>query len=206
MPRLVAVVGDKRNHLTLMARFEGPPPRNPSKGVFACDCGKVSVTYLAFWLRGTTKSCGCHRLKVLDTSTHGQSKSKMYDLYCAMRGRLDGKTYHTYKDVKCDPRWDTFEGFIAYPPAGTYGPGKVLSRLGDRGDYTPENCRWTSKSENAREACETSGRMHVLADGRYAVDVAREHGIDHYTVSHRIRAGWTIEDAATVPKRTRRVR
>ena len=111
----------------------------------------------------------------------------------------------SYAGVRCDPRWATFEGFLANQPAGRpFEPGLVLARLGDTGDYTPENTRWATKAENSREMNEVS-RMARLPDGRFAADVARENGVSTALLAERVRRyGWDIMDAATRPPRRRR--
>ena len=116
-----------------------------------------------------------------------------------MRARC-GRSYQTlhptYEGVACDPRWATFEGFVANQPAGRpFEPGMQLTRPGDTGDYTPENCRWATKGENVAER----NRLQKLRlpDGRFAIDVAAENGICGHTFRSRLRYGWDPADAAT---------
>lgn len=142
--------------------------------------------------------------------SHGLSYTPIYKAYYAMvqrtRGDFHLKSYGRsgYEGVRRDPRWDTFEGFLAHPPAGEPGRGMMLARYGDTGDYTPENCRWATKAENSREANETrAGYMNLLPDGRYAVDVAREHGISIKRYWARVERGWSMQDACTQPLGTR---
>jgi len=104
-----------------------------------------------------------------------------------------------YEGVSRDPRWDDFDAFCA-DMGPSYFDGAVLGRIGDRGDYTAENCRWQTRAESSREMQESSARIHQLPDGRYAVDVAGSNGISHKVWWDRVhKHGWTIEDAVTVP-------
>ncbi len=97
-----------------------------------------------------------------------------------------------------DPRWKTFEGFLAQPPGGEWFPGAALCRNGDVGDYSPENARWDTRSANSREAAER--RMTVLPDGRLAFDIAKAHGIRQSTYRMRVSLlGWDLERAVTTP-------
>lgn len=110
----------------------------------------------------------------------------------------------SYAGVRRDPRWDTFEGFVAnQPPGAGYEVGLVLSRLGDTGDYSPENCRWATKAMNTREWSEA--RMIRLPDGRFAMDVAHENGLTR-TWRARVKNGWDVERAVTQPVRPLRRR
>jgi hypothetical protein len=137
---------------------------------------------------------------LLMTKTHLQSNTPLHNAWLSMNARThDLAQFPSYAGVRKDSRWDTFEGFVAHPPAGEFEPGKVLSRIADRGNYTPENCRWLTKSENVREMAEnrTVSPMRRLPDGRFAKDVAREHGVSSVMLCKRIKAGWSIERAAT---------
>lgn len=91
-------------------------------------------------------------------ATHGLARSQIYKRWNGMRNRcLPGfwKTHPTYTDVKHCEEWSTFEGFLAnQPPGRPYEKGLVLSRIGDKGDYAPSNCRWITKSANTMERVE----------------------------------------------------
>jgi hypothetical protein len=100
----------------------------------------------------------------------------------------------SYASVARDPAWDTFAGFCA-DMAASWFEGAVLARFGDKGDYTPTNARWVTKSENAREGNEP--RMLRMPDGRLAADVARANGIGRSAFAMRIHYGWSVDDAAT---------
>lgn len=197
--RLVVVVGERRGGLVYLA--ERPRRGRARYAMFRCDCGAEHETSLYNWVGGRLKSCGCQQGS--GNRTHGLSRTPMYLAYSHMQSRTSEKGwayYPTYKGTRRDPRWDTFDGFLAHPPAGEFEPGKVLGRYGDAGDYTPENCRWLTRSENSREGCETRQQhMHVLPDGRYAIDVSRSNGIKDATFRARLCAGWTLHEAATLP-------
>lgn len=93
-------------------------------------------------------------------TTHGQAgrgrETALWHAWRAMRDRCStgyADRYPTYAGVKCDERWSTFEGFRDNQPAGRkFKQGLVLARTGDVGDYSPENCRWATKAENAIES------------------------------------------------------
>lgn len=124
----------------------------------------------------------------------------------ARAGNADGN-HPTYLGVRIDQRWVTFDGFLAHQPDGRqYEQGLCLTRIGDSGDYSPENCRWAPKANNAREMHERR-TMHHMSDGRFALDVARENGISDTLFGTRVAdRGWDVDEAATRPPRTYRKR
>lgn len=157
--------GEKRNRLTYI---EETAPRITSghpyrKARFACDCGNEVVTLIASWRDGNTTSCGCYSRELASErmTIHGHAREgrehPQYMNWEAMRARVRPSywvKHPGYAGVAIDPRWATFPGFLAEPPAGEWAPGRVVARTGDTGDYSPENTRWATKAENAREACE----------------------------------------------------
>lgn len=102
-------------------------------------------------------------------------------------------------DGRLGDEWATFEGFLANQPRGrSFRPGLVLARFNDVGSYSPSNCYWATKDENARDLIEHTA--HRMSDGRIAVDVARSNGIGRSTFQQRVGTyGWSVDDAATTP-------
>lgn len=143
---------------------------------YRCQCGNVFTALRYNVANGNTASCGCARVR------HGLAGSPIYSAWQNMRQRVtDHDRYPTYVNVQCDERWLTFDGFLANQPAGRpFEPGLCLSRVGDEGDYTPENARWLTRTENSQEQRRSEPKTHcrngheytpentkVGADGRY---------------------------------------
>jgi hypothetical protein len=147
--------------------------------VLICDCGKTVTKDRYAWLSGRQKSCGCYG-EAIRGFVHGGHGTPLYLRWASMKARTTPGTAANngnYVGVKRDPRWDTFEGFRDNPPTTgrPFGPGLELARFNDVGDYTPDNTRWLTKSENVIEALDR--RRLRLPDGRIASHVARENGI-----------------------------
>ena len=163
-----------------------------------CEAGAVKQCRLASLRNGDTASCGCIRREM--HATHGMEGTKIYRAWDGMRQRCNPsgsarRHRPSYLGITHCPEWATFEGFLAHPPPGEFIDGvTVLGRIGDVGDYSPSNARWITKGENTREA-----NLKYFIDGVPAVDIARSNGISGSAMISRIRLGWTIEDAVSLP-------
>lgn len=208
MPKRLDLAGQKFGYLTVV-KFEYVK-NGRTYWDCLCSCGKKKIVNSNLLVSGKTKSCGCFRKEQSSKAftTHGGSPTNksisklsrdLYNRWISMRVRCTPsfwKKRPTYTGVNYSPLWETFEGFRDNQPEGDiFAPNLVLSRIGDQGDYTPENCRWITNRENTLEMHSLRENKHRLTTGELAVSVARQNGIHPDTFYRRVKRGLSVEEA-----------
>lgn len=178
--------------------------------VCECECGNTCVPRLHRMLRGESQSCGCMFMvnAVASHVTHGMSRTKeharVYGIWVGMRSRcrnpkLRAYKYYGAKGVQVCPQWDCdggFEQFIkdmGHPPSESHS----MDRIDSDGDYCPENCRWATVVEQARNKSkfpryEYAGEMLTLSE------LADRSALSKYTIADRLKRGWDVKQAVEV--------
>jgi hypothetical protein len=133
-------------------------------------------------------------------TTHTGS-SPTYKSWHMMKQRCNNANYSQYKDygargIRVCARWDSFENFLA--DMGVRPEGMTLDRKDTNGDYTPENCKWSTRKEQQRNR--RTNNVLVL-DGRamILVDWAAELDLTPHALLGRLSRGWSLRKALTTP-------
>ncbi len=97
--------------------------------------------------------------------------------------------------IVCE-RWLVFENF--YTDMGNRPSGEhSLDRIDNDGDYSKDNCKWSSRYEQSRNK-----RNNVKYNGECAIDASRRLGGNDWLVAIRISRGWSKKKAFTTLKIT----
>lgn len=168
-----------------------------------CECGTERMVAKYSLETGQSKSCGCLRRELLPTHkvTHGHGRkgkqSGTYKSWSEMLARCRNPksriySYYGGRGISVCDRWIKFENFLA--DMGGRPVGKSLDRIDVDGNYEPENCRWATATEQARN---TRSNHRILCDGRMmtVAEAAEIKGLRKRMVYLRLSAGWSVERA-----------
>jgi len=134
---------------------------------------------------------------------HGLAKTPIHRIWTDMRQRCSNPRHHAYKNyggrgVKVCERWNVFENFLADIGANRPSRKYSLDRIDNNGPYSPENCRWASRTEQANNT--TKSRFLEWNGQRKTVsEWCRLIGIKQSTLNARLNYyGWSVEKSLTV--------
>lgn len=198
MPKLKLIpIGARFGRLVVI----GDPIRNQHRIVqypCQCDCGQQSIPNGTQLTNGGATSCGCKRKETMSRimTTHGESKTKLYTRWVAMKARCENPNnisyrYYGGKGIKVCKAFQRYESFKAWAIKAGYRNGLTIERRKSNGNYTPKNCCWADwKTQNRN-----SGKAHKLNfRGRTLclTEWAEITGIKAKTIGRRLGFGWPV--------------
>ena len=165
-----------------------------------CDCGKRLMVTAASLKSGNTRSCGCLATEIKRTVhiTHGHSAggkfSSEYIAWSNMIRRGTGKVAHYAKrGITVCTRWLVFENFIK-DMGPKPSPKHSLEREDNDRGYTPLNCRWATRIEQARNMA-TNHHLTVNGVTRTVAEWSEVTNLKASTIRARIKRGWDAKAA-----------
>lgn len=215
MSKLIDITNQRFGRLIAICR--GKKKNGKSYWVCRCDCGKEVSVYLNRLKTGSTKSCGCLRNELTSKRQrrHGLTKTSLHNAWLNMKNRCENpkfNEFHRYggRGITYCEEWKSFKSFMEWALKNGFSDEKSengrnilsLDRIDLDGNYEPTNCKWSTAFEQAKNKCNTvlynyKGIDYTLTELMDFAKVA-----DRYTVSRRIKNGWTVENAVDTPSMT----
>lgn len=172
-----------------------------------CDCGgQIEARGKHLW-SGGTKSCGCFRREHSSFMNlrHGHARSgrvtRTHQSWNSMVGRCTNPRDGRYRDyggrgIKVCDRWMVFEEFLK--DMGERPPGLTLERKDNNAGYSPENCKWATRKEQANNT--RRNRVLEFCGERLSVAQWSERlSLNPENVYIRLKNGWSTPDALSPP-------
>jgi len=200
--------GQKFGELTVLGYAGGDGKKSWWKT--RCSCGSVQLHVGAELRKGHTRSCGCRKGEWIREriTRHGRSSHPLHHVWSSMIARCTypkAAAYPRYggRGISVCERCGVFENFWE-DMAGSWEPGLSLDRIDNAANDPPENCRWATPRQQARNT--SKNRMIDTPAGRMlVVEAAELSGINVTTLLYRLGAGWPTNELFRPPDFTNRI-
>lgn len=202
-------VGRKFGRLTVLEAAE-KDRQNKARWLCRCECGRTKDFDAYNVKSGSSLSCGCLRDETCGNNfrTHGHAKkigkSVEYMTWLNLIARCDNPKNPAYpryggRGIRVCHRWNDFAKFIQ-DMGQRPSPEHSIDRIDNNGDYSPDNCRWATRSQQCRNRSNTLC-VTIREESVPLIDLCGSFGISPDTLRWRLRAGWPVEKALNHPVR-----
>lgn len=131
-------------------------------------------------------------------------RNPLFQTWCEMRYRCENPEKWQYKyyggrGIAVCERWSKFENFVS--DMGNRPEGTTLDRIDSNGNYSPENCRWATKKQQANNS-RNNRRITVRGESMTVAEASDRYGVKAQTIYARLDVyGWREDAAALTPSR-----
>jgi hypothetical protein len=170
-----------------------------------CECGADHWVHVVLLRNGHTSSCGCinRRGHPGINRTHGMSGTAEHNAWMGIIDRCGNPKATFYRNyggrgiTVCDRWLKSFEAFYADMGPRPFADAQI-DRIDNDGNYEPGNCRWATRTLNARN--KRNNRL-LTHDGhtRTLAEWSEVTGIKAPTIRKRIGYGWSVSRALSDP-------
>jgi len=168
-----------------------------------CDCGNTTIVTSGNLKGHTTRSCGCLQSETA-RKARGIPHHKLTETLNAIKSRCNNPNHICYanyggRGIKVCDEWNNgtegHDRFVMWSLENGYSNGLSLDRIDNNKGYSPDNCRWTTRSvqssnRRVRNSTGVLGVYRTRGHKKYCAMIGKDY--------KRINLGTfdTIEEAA----------
>lgn len=192
-------IGYKNNKLTVIKPVYS---QNRWLWLCKCECGNETIVYPYLMRTGKQKSCHCGKsvtFREMNT-THGESSTRLYEIWCGIKKRCNNKNnknYHQYggKGISVCEKWNNdYISFKDWALSHGYSDGLTIDRIDNNGNYEPDNCRWITIQE---QSLNRSSNLLIEIDGetKPLSEWCKQYNLNYSTIYSRYHRGMDLRES-----------
>lgn len=195
------ISGQKFGRLTALYKLRNYH-KHGSYWLCACECGNFKEVYLGSLTSGATTSCGCYHKEISKNVNlkHGKRHTRLYKIWKGIKQRCYNSNNTYYRNyggrgiIICDEWLRNFINFYDWAILNGYNDNLTIDRINNDGNYEPNNCRWATAKQQARNRsyCKYfthNGKTHCIKEWCEILN------LNYKTISTRLSRNWTIQKA-----------
>lgn len=187
----------------LVIERRGSDKKGQAMWLCRCDCGTEKIIR-GHDLKGGVKSCGCSRRYNTGLYQHGLSGTRLHNIWRSMKDRCynpKNKSYSFYggRGISLCSEWlQDFTAFYEWANSHGYSENLTIDRIDTNGDYSPQNCRWIDRTEQANN---TRKNIYITIEDETKTlsQWCKILGVNYHSAQTRIYKGWEPKKALITP-------